>query len=170
MLWTQIKKKILEEQKSVIVILWLVWWLIYSETWTGILEPLWKLRKDTNGRWLIDNWGNRLVWYWYHHWCNVIEMVMRHNRISSVYIILRESGKMFRIYRNYNLVILNWDIICIDILKCNLYKRERCLNSLNINKIRFFYINNYAIRFLEIFNRLFYRLFLHSFWFSLLRF
>lgn len=34
------------------------------------------LAKDTNGRWLIGNWGKWLLWYWNHHWCNVIEMTM----------------------------------------------------------------------------------------------
>lgn len=122
------KEKKLEEQKSVIVILWLAWWLIYSETWTGILEPLWKLRKDTNGRWLIGNWGKWLLWYWYHHWCNVIEMVMRHNVfLLFIPFCVRVHGKMCRIYRNHNLFILHWDKICIDTLKCcHLYKRERC--------------------------------------------
>lgn len=38
----------------------------------------WKLRgrlgnKDTNGRWLIDNWSKWLLWYWYHHWRRAID-------------------------------------------------------------------------------------------------
>lgn len=45
--------------------------------------PSENLVKDTNGRWLIGIWGKWLLWYWYHHWHNVIEMAMTHILLSE---------------------------------------------------------------------------------------
>lgn len=37
--------------------------------------------KDSNGRWLIGNWGKWWQWYWYHNWCNGIETAMTYVHI-----------------------------------------------------------------------------------------
>ena len=101
--------------------------------------------KDTNGRWLIGNWGKWLLWYWYHHWCNVIEMAMTHNHILAAYIILHEAeywvqnrGESWKNPRNCSfilvLVLTYWNIVfCwewLDIKFASILLRK---NNLNIN-------------------------------------
>lgn len=57
-------------------------WLTHPPRWTRILEARLEGRHwDTNGRWLIGSWGKWLLWCWYHHRCNVIEMARTHNHI-----------------------------------------------------------------------------------------
>lgn len=67
------------EQRRLVVLcfLRLAWWVIYPLRWTdglGSWNSSWEPGKDTNGRWLIDRGGKRMGWYWYHHWCNMIEV------------------------------------------------------------------------------------------------
>lgn len=74
------------EQKAVsycIFFLRSAWWLTHPPRRTRILEALLEGRqKDTNGRWLIGSWSKWLLWYWYHHRCNMIEIARTRNRIA----------------------------------------------------------------------------------------
>lgn len=78
------------EQKAVSYCIFAVG-LMTHLSWNMDWNPSGSPVKDTNGRWLIGNWGKWLLWYWYYHWCNVIEMAMKHNHIPFSYIILREG-------------------------------------------------------------------------------
>lgn len=49
------------------------------------------LAKDTNGRWLIGNWGKWLLWYWNHHWCNVIEMTMTYVSFCFYHVVWQKT-------------------------------------------------------------------------------